>query len=148
LIPGAYIGPEAKFSAKASLMTWSYKCKDSNHGPWADARGRYLGFEFLIAGKAHFGWARLSVGPCGASMTGYAYETVPGRPIQAGLTQSDDEMGNLTPNSFLTPESNAALKPATLGLLAQGASGLAAWRKREDEMPLWRILSPLIFQAV
>ena len=107
-------------------------------GPWTNARHHYLGFEFLVAGELHFGWARLNVGDrtdfvghFGATLTGYAYETVPNRPIQAGQTQSDDDMGSFVPQT-LVPEGSPVLKPATLGLLAEGASGLVAWR-REDE---------------
>jgi len=132
--PGAYIGQGARFSANASLMTWSYKCKDSYHGPWAYARGRYLGFAFLIRGSVHYGWARISIGPCGAATTGYAYETIPNRPIQAGQTQSNDDIASLTPQT-LVPDGNSMLKPATLGLLAQGASGVVAWRREDDLLP-------------
>jgi len=132
LRPGAYIGAGAHFSPEANLMVGSYLCTDTQFGPWADARGRYLGFQFLIHGKTHFGWARLNVGRCGTAMTGFAYETIPDRPIQAGLTQSADEMGTFVPHT-LVPDGNPSLKPATLGLLAQGALGLVAWR-REDEL--------------
>jgi hypothetical protein len=130
LRPGAYIGPGAKFSAKANYMRGSYSCRPSQWGPWAYARDHYLGFEFLIRGKIHYGWARLNVGPCATAMTGFAYETVPNRPIQAGLTQSSDDMNTLTPRP-LAPKSIGALQPATLGLLAQGASGIVVWRRKE-----------------
>jgi len=53
-------------------------------------RTRYLGLEFLINGEVHFGWARLTV-TCKdlrvlATLSGYAYETVPNTPIIAGQT--------------------------------------------------------------
>jgi hypothetical protein len=92
------------------------------YGSWADKRDRYLGLVFEIAGKEHFGWARLSVHGfcyrCIARMTGYAYETVPGRPIVAG------DIG-------LSTES--ASEPITLGTLALGAPGLELWRKEKSQ---------------
>jgi hypothetical protein len=46
----------------------------------------YLGLKFVIKGKVHFGWARAKVS-VGFSITavliGYAYETIPGKPIIA-----------------------------------------------------------------
>jgi len=131
LSPGAYIGPAVKFSPNATLMAFGYPAVLSV-GPWAYARKHYLGLEFMIGGKLHYGWARLNVGSDGAALTGYAYETVPNRPIQAGLTHSGDDFGTLVPQS-LTPEGNSTLKNATLGLLAQGAPGLELWRRKETE---------------
>jgi hypothetical protein len=67
-------------------------------GPWADdGKGvydRYLGMKFKIKGKFHYGWARLTVRTYTKSftttLTGYAYETVPGKGIVAGQTQDDE----------------------------------------------------------
>jgi hypothetical protein len=130
LAGGAFIGPGANFSSQYCAMA-----EQSNfgnvYGLWANARHHYLGFEFLIAGKPHFGWARLNVGDFGATLTGYAYETVPNRPIQAGLTLSGNEVGKLIPPT-LAPQETTTFQPATLGLLAQGASGLAVWRREDD----------------
>jgi hypothetical protein len=72
----------------------------------------------------------MNVGPCGVALTGYAYETIPGKSILAGQT-SEIERSNLTPEDF-TPTKPSA-QAATLGLLAQGAAGLVAWR-REDAL--------------
>ncbi|MGA8763663.1 MAG: hypothetical protein WB562_12425, partial [Candidatus Sulfotelmatobacter sp.] len=52
-------------------------------GPWNNVKDRHLALRFLVEGKTHFGWARLSVSvkPMGckikAVLTGYAYESVP-----------------------------------------------------------------------
>jgi hypothetical protein len=100
------------------------------YGPWANVKDRYLGLEFKIKGKIHYGWARLSVTvsktTITATLTGYAYETIANKPIIAGRTKGPDD-GSVE-------ESNAALnvptsKPATLGLLAMGSSGLSMWRR-------------------
>jgi hypothetical protein len=63
----------------------------------------------MIKGKAHYGWVRMNVEIKGmnftATLTGYAYETIPNKPIIAGQTRRKDE--------------------ATLGRLAQGASAVS-----------------------
>jgi hypothetical protein len=84
-------------------------------GEWGnDGKGlknRYLGFRFAIKNKAHYGWARVSVSeyPFAATLTGYAYETIPNKPIIAGKTARRD---------VITMRSDGA--PATLGSLAVG----------------------------
>lgn len=102
-------------------------------GPFANTADRYLGLQFSISGETHYGWARFNVTDAGRSvsaiMTGYAYETTPGAPIFTG-----NEFGNELRESP-KPRPQAAdrhviptASPATLGRLAQGAQGLAAWR--------------------
>ena len=65
-------------------------------------------FVFFVKGKKHYGWARVSVQATQhpftvtGTLTGYACETIPNKPIKAGQTHDGDE--------------------ATLGRLAQGAS--------------------------
>jgi hypothetical protein len=55
-----------------------------------------------------------AVGKIAALLTGYAYETVPNKVIIAGKMQSVDSI--------------EAAEPVSLGRLAQGSAGLAAWR--------------------
>ena len=56
----------------------------------------YLGLKFTIKGTIHFGWARVKVDTLqtqqkfSATLTGYAYETIPGKPIIAGATKGPD----------------------------------------------------------
>jgi hypothetical protein len=116
------------------LDNFTYK---GTYGPWINKQSAYLGLEFLIEGKLHFGWARLTVsfksGDCKgicATLTGYAYETVPARSIVAGRTNggAGEDQAAAEPN----PASDSASSvPASLGLLAQGHRGLAAWRRRD-----------------
>ena len=95
-----------------------------NHwfGPWVDdgkgVRCRYLGLKFDINGRYHFGWARLTVltktgNDFTATLTGYAYETIPGKGIVAGQTK-----GPVAP----TGDSAASTSPqnTSLGALAAG----------------------------
>ena len=128
---GVKIGPSGAFSAGSRSMAYgrqegsSFYCE----GKWNNVTRRYLGLKFMIAGKVHFGWARLNV-TCNAPkvralLTGYAYETIPGKSIVAGQTNGVDDAEQLaaaSPNTQL-PES------ATLGVLAVGAPALSIWRR-------------------
>jgi len=101
-------------------------------GPWVDVRDRYLGLTFHIHGEVHYGWARLTVElsrkPLKATvtLTGYAYETIPGKAIIAGATKDADDPEPTASVTAPTPE------PATLGTLAIGAPGLSIWRREES----------------
>jgi len=80
----------------------------TSRGFWLGAKNKYLGVKFSISGETHYGWARLNANAGSALLTGYAYETVPNKPIRAGILP--------------TPESNAdPQRPPTLGVLAMGA---------------------------
>jgi hypothetical protein len=104
-------------------------------GSMANTTDRYLGLQFSINGETHYGWARFDVTvdakteQISITLTGYAYETIPGAPIFAG-----DESGNElreSPKSRTQPARSPVIPtghPATLGRLAQGAQGLPAWR--------------------
>lgn len=90
---------------------------------------RYLGLKFTFHGKTHFGWARLNVSCTGykinATLTGYAYETIPNKPIITGQTKSRDMISTEKQDTTLTVP---ARELASLGLLAQGAPALSIWR--------------------
>jgi hypothetical protein len=110
-------------------------------GPWKDVRNRYLGLQFLTKGKTHYGWARLSVEVkrhrIVATLTGYAYETIPGKPIKAGQTKDapdDSTNENFEPNASLTNPIPNKPQPATLGALAMGSPGLSIWRRKEPAL--------------
>lgn len=114
---GSVIGPKLQFSGKlmaASGMEYGYV------GQWQNVTNRYLGLQFVINGKVHYGWARFSVtsgtGKITAAFTGYAYETIADRPIVAGKTSGTASVSEAEPN--------AALEPTMLGLLAAGAPAL------------------------
>jgi hypothetical protein len=78
-------------------------------GKWVNVNNRYLGFRFGIHGKTHYKWARLNVTVNGkvitGTLTGYAYETIPNKPIITGKTKGPDVI---------------TLQSATLGRLALG----------------------------
>jgi hypothetical protein len=103
-------------------------------GLWLNAQHRYLGLKFMIQGQVHFGWARLNVSVTHdfftATLTGYAYETIPNKPIITGdilgEAQTQDEISMEQPTvTAPTPE------PMDLGFLALGSRGLSIWRREE-----------------
>jgi hypothetical protein len=113
----------------------------SSAGAWANKNGlsdRYLGLVFTINGQTHFGWARLSVPArthmfdVGTTLTGYAYETVPGKPITTGSPQ---EMATLPDGASQLHQQSVPvqIQDQTLGALALGHAGINIWR-REEEM--------------
>lgn len=125
---GVRIGPAGQFVNGDYKRMGGYfissNDKTGYFGPWANGgkgvRNRYLGLKFIKPGKSkvYFGWARLTVSIRKphiiiARLTGYAYETIPGKSIIAGKTKGADVSG---------------LYPASLGHLAAGASAIPAWR--------------------
>jgi hypothetical protein len=146
---GARIGPEGNFSVRFPFMAVEHfnridSQSYSDLGPWAGSgkgvRNRYLGLKFIVNGAVHYGWARLSVtlgqerkpDDVIGTLTGYAYETVPNKPIIAGRITGPDviterpETGKIRPPAPLV---DPAPTPATLGLLAKGALALHLWRR-------------------
>jgi len=92
---GSVIGPKAHFLAGSAIMREAFSTQPSV-GPWNNVKNRYLGFKFQIKGKTHYGWARLNVTGSGlgtivATMTGYAYETIPNKAIVAGKTKGTED---------------------------------------------------------
>ena len=121
LAAGVSVGPGGSFVRPQAIMADFCICsgEDLFYGPWVGVRNEYMGYEFVINGSAHFGWARFSVTDAGlAKLTGYAYETVPLKPILTGDTGSHGNNDEKTVNG-----SKPHLQPASLGHLALGAAG-------------------------
>lgn len=99
LYRGAHIGPKRPFSG--TMMAGL--SGNSTFGNWANVRNRYLGLKFVIKHKVHYGWARLSVKMhpryITATLTGYAYETIPNKSIVAGKTE-DPQLITVPPGSL------------------------------------------------
>jgi hypothetical protein len=108
-------------------------------GHWLNASGRYLGLKFVIKGKIHYGWARLNVHwrTQKAILTGYAYETIPGKGIIAGQTKevADDPTDkDFGPDASLTNPIPDTPQPGSLATLAMGAPGLSIWRREQPTL--------------
>jgi hypothetical protein len=118
LRPGFKVGPnKSYFRAGPGAMAageWSARrSSTTTGGQWWCGQPRYLGLKVVIKGETHYGWAREQLKESGFTLTGYAYETVPNKPIVTGKTKGPD---------VIAPED------ASLGCLAQGASAISAWR--------------------
>jgi hypothetical protein len=115
LSAGVTVGPNSmKFQAKNTDMfnfgSTGIGSQWWSGGQWRDAQNKYLGLKFYVNSKPHYGWARLTVSIGGdyTLLTGYAYETIPNKPIITGKTKGPDVV---------------AVHPGSLGALAAGASG-------------------------
>ncbi len=128
---GVRIGPKGAFVGYGTMAFQDSVSGVSFYdGPWKDAHNRYLGLKFSVNGETHYGWARLTVTAkhgITATLTGYAYETVPNKTIMAGETSNPvaDVVG---PEKIFTLPSRLA----TLGLIARGADTLTIWRRDEE----------------
>jgi hypothetical protein len=130
---GRKVGPKGQF--QQDPQSGLYMAADTHEGswwgPWLNVKPAYLGLKFKSNGKFHYGWARLSVKvlkdqfKITATLTGYAYETIPNKAIITGATNGPDDAEPTAAFSSHTPE------PATLGALALGAPGLSIWRRDE-----------------
>jgi hypothetical protein len=132
---GASIAPGGAFRWTREVMA-ARSDEDGSivtYGGWFGAKNKYLGLNFVIDGRVHFGWARLNVQwnrkfLIVATLTGYAYETVPGKAIIAGDTGGAADEESLTKPMGGFPQQE--VRPATtLAALSLGAPGLSIWRR-------------------
>ncbi len=140
---GARIGASQHFlslsrsNGAATMVDVDLLSSSSGKGPWKNVDDRYLGVKFQLGGQTHYGWARLRVHMVNgitATLTGYAYETVPNRPIRAGRTQGGSDAGQPSASaSTVNPSDRSHRNPnsaASLGSLARGAQGGSTWRQQ------------------
>ena len=109
LSAGVSVGPNSYRFEPLHYSMWGYANYSTGFkswGQWEKVQNKYLGLQFYAQGKAHYGWARLSTTP-ETVLTGYAYETIPNKPIVTGQTKGADVI----------------IEPGSLGQLAQGALG-------------------------
>jgi len=116
---GITVGPNKSYFQKGpgsmAFARWSDGFGGTaTGGQWWCTQPRYLGLKFVINGKTHYGWAReQDKTSSGFTLTGYAYETIPNKPIVTGKTKGSDAI---------------AKEDASLGCLAKGASAIPSWR--------------------
>jgi hypothetical protein len=73
-----------------------------------------------------------------AVLTGYAYETIPNKPIITGKTKGPDDgsveqQNDPGPGASLISPIPETPQPASLGMLALGAQGVPLWRRKETQ---------------
>jgi hypothetical protein len=129
---GKLIGPKGVFHRDpASGLRMANFSFGGSACPWSKVKQAFVGLKFVVKGKTHFGWARVKLShqafSISATLTGYAYETIPNRPIIAGKTRGRDEV-----DLDATTAATSPAKPATLGALAMGAPRRSIWRRKES----------------
>jgi hypothetical protein len=141
---GARIESSSPARSGAAIMDQETSYGTYYGGLWsAFTTNRFLGISFRIGQETHFGWARLSLrlGPpkkgIAATLTGYAYETQPGKPIRAGDTGADAN-GNDDPGPsseiFSSPGTEDKATPVSLGTLALGALARTGSRRNAGDV--------------
>ena len=134
LSAGEVVGPGWKFLTGPALVRWDVALGDAYcvGGSWCYNTRAFVGLRLQINGQTHYGWARITAKfdylkeTIVTGLHDFAYETIPNRPIIAGQEHGLD-------SSLIPSHSPTTGVKATLGLLAQGAQGLAAWRREEQE---------------
>ena len=127
---GARIGALRPFVHGTLRMAYAFttSSRGGAYCPWLRTNGAYLGLRFSTGGTIHYGWARVRVEGSRATLTGYAYETVPNKKIVAGKTSGPEDGADSAANDMPSNE------PLTLGLLARGAARATA--KPESGVPV------------
>jgi hypothetical protein len=139
---GAKIGASAGFTAFESAVEQSLAGVSGRglRGYWGgNPKDHYVGVRFSIGGQTHYGWIRLTVttdpnphGPAmSATITGYAYETVPNKTILAGTAGIAAATAEKPTAAVQVPQNLRTQSGPSLGMLAWGADGLPLWRREE-----------------
>jgi len=144
LSSGAEIGPRGRFGkGKSYGVLFSYGnigggTAKHHNGNFGFGTNSYVGYKFSIAGKDHFGWARLEAElnqkKTTTKLPTFGYETVPGKALRAGACD-DFSQSQLAPQDSREAADQDALgksivplairfakpKYASLGMLALGS---------------------------
>lgn len=129
LQPGRRVGAGRNFQQGVIplfAIAGDYTSPGTMNCPWQGNKGGFLGLKFVVKGQTYYGWAHITLGIVPA-LTGYAFENVPNTTILTGATHGPDERSDASLPPLLPPP-----QPATLGILANGARGLPAWRRPEE----------------
>ena len=122
----AFLG--SRFSFSTSTTFTEFRAADlvgGGNGLWqADGTptGRgFMGLRFVVAGNTHFGWADITLNPdFSVTLHSFAYEACADQGIDAGATSGGADCSTVGE----VPE------PHSAAMLAMGAAGLLAYRRR------------------
>jgi hypothetical protein len=141
LTRGAKIGPSANFffGPEIDLVEGTNTSNGVfySRGYWkGNLTNRYLGVRFQLNGQTHYGWVRMTVTSnvnlnkptLEATITAYAYETVPNKPILAGTAKSAAATEDKPTATLQVPGNRQDNRGPSLGMLAGGADALPMWR--------------------
>ncbi len=138
---GAQIGPSSFFNNYTDLIEATESGPPRySRGYWGgNPKNRYLGVKFQLNGQTHYGWIRLTVTSnvklnkptLEATITGYAYETVPNKAIMAGTAAMAATTPNDPTTELRTPRIPRPNSGPSLGMLATGSEALPLWRREE-----------------
>jgi hypothetical protein len=141
---GNVIGPGRRFGSPSRGFIATYGPYGggtyNRHAGFKFGQTTYIGFKFLINGETHYGWARVTARfdpntpkrRLSTHLTGYAYETIPDKPILAGEEHGGDaSLERVNPATLTKP----TLVPASLGVLSLGSPGLSSWRQKSLGAP-------------
>ncbi|MGA2052311.1 MAG: hypothetical protein ABSH19_03260 [Opitutales bacterium] len=78
-----------------------------------------IGFRFTEGGNTYYGWANITISTSGVTFNEWGYNADPGAAIPAG-----EDAG---------PVPEPAQSSAGLGLLALGAAGVSAYKRRRQK---------------
>ncbi len=129
--PGtSMINPNLGIVQSAATMRYGIEIGPWNEDTYTGTPSGFIGAKFQIDATTHFGWIAVEVDNAmeSGTITGYAYESNPNTPIGAGHLPppSHDVIAEMS-SSGVIPE------PTHLGLLALGAAGVAALRRRKRQ---------------
>jgi hypothetical protein len=125
------IGPSGNFSNRSSIYMVNYFDGKFADGNWAgNVKAKFLGFKFVdLAGKPHYGWARLNVhGPGHVELLDYEYDNTEYTPVK---TCKGSSSTSVVDEGSGIPMTEDAVEPSgspSLGHLAAGAAAIDAWR--------------------
>lgn len=137
------IGPSAGlFSNYTDLVEATSAGNNSrfSRGYWGgNPKNLFLGIRFSLNGETHYGWIRLTVTSnlklnkptLEATITGYAYETVPNKPILAGTAATASAAADKPTAEPQAPRNSRGNIGPSLGMLASGSEALPLWRREE-----------------
>lgn len=137
LAPDVRVGPNANFGSYPQGINMAIEAFGTfsgfGSGNWSKVETAFLGLKFVISGQVHYGWALVKFpnpgGFTSASIYGYAYESVPNKPIITGQTHGTVEKTQQSTKPFTSESSTIDSGARTLGWLAAGSRGLPVGRQ-------------------